>query len=83
MVTSYPMKYSYGLIGHLLSCYHFTKDDTLCIINKLDPNKACRLKKTSICMLKTRSDSIARPLNLICKTCLYKGRFSVEYKKVN
>ena len=64
-----------------LSCCHFTKDDILCIINKLDPNKAQSLKKTSICMLKTCSDSIGRALNLICKASLYRGRFSVETKR--
>ena len=37
----------------------------------------------SICMLKLCSDSICKPLELIFKTCLWNGRFPLQWKKAN
>ena len=53
------------------------------MINNLDPNKAHGHEKISIRMLKTCGDSICRPLNIIFKTCLRTGKFTLEWKKAN
>ena len=66
----------------LPSC-NFTKDDTLRIINNLDPNKAHGPDEISICMLKICGDSVCRSLNIIFKTCLCTGEFPLEWKKDN
>ena len=66
----------------LPSC-NFTKDDTLRIINNLDPNKAHGPDEISICMLKICGDSVCRSLNIISKTCLCTGEFPLEWKKDN
>ena len=51
------------------------------IINKLYPNKAYDRYETGICMLKIRSDSIYRPLNIILETCLRCGYVSLGMGK--
>ena len=58
----------------LPSC-NFTKDDTLRIINNLDPNKAHGPDEISICILKICGDSVCRSLNIIFKTCLCTGEY--------
>ena len=64
-----------------ISSCHFTKDGIFQIINKLYPNKAYDRYKTGICMLKIRSDSIYRPLNIILETCLRCGYVSLGMGK--
>ena len=66
-----------------LSTCHFTKEDTLRIINNLGPNKVHGHDEISIRMLKICGDSICRLLNIIFKTCLRRGKFPLESKKAN
>ena len=37
----------------------------------------------SICMLKSCSESILKPLELIFKSCIESGKFLIKWKKVN
>ena len=77
-----PSKLPLRTDSSLSSC-HFTKDDILRIINKLDPNKAYGHHEISIRMLKIYGDSICRPPSIIFKTCLRTGIFPLEWKKAN
>ena len=65
-----------------LSSCHFAKEDILRIINNLDLNKAQGHDEISIRMLKICGDSICRPLNIIFKTCLRRGKFPMQWKKL-
>ena len=51
------------------------------IIRELDPNKAHGHAMISIRMLKICDESIAKPLEIISKSCIGKIQFSSEWKK--
>ena len=61
----------------------FSTENMLQIINKLDSKKAHGHDEISIRMLKICGSSVCRPLQIICKSCLDKGKFSQEWKKAN
>ena len=52
-------------------------------VPSLDLNKAHRDDMISTRMLKIYSKSIIKPLKILSKQSLEKGRFTVEWKKVN
>ena len=61
----------------------FSIENILQIINKLDSNKAHGHNEISIRMLKKFGFSICRPLQIIYKSCLDRGKFQQERKKAN
>ena len=61
----------------------FSTENILQIINKLDSNKAHDHDEISIRMLKICGSSVCRPLQIIYKSCLDKGKFPQEWKKAN
>ena len=61
----------------------FSTEDILQIINNSDSHKARGHNEISIRMLKICGSSICRPLQLICKSCLDRGKFPQEWKKAN
>ena len=67
----------------LLSAIHFTSDDILQIIIKIDPNKAHGHDMVSIRMIKICDASICKPLKLIFRSCFQNGKFPTEWKKAN
>ena len=66
-----------------LSNITFTEKDIEKIIQNLDSNKAHGHDMISIRMLKICGKSIIKPLLMIYKKCLEKGRFANEWKKAN
>ena len=66
-----------------LSNITFTEKDIEKIIQNLDSNKAHGHDMISIRMLKICGKSIIKPLLMIYKKCLEKGRFPNEWKKAN
>ena len=71
------------LTENSLSKCNFSKKYILQIIRNLDSNKAHGHDMISVRMLKLCGDSICKPLDLILKTCLRNGRFTLEWKKAN
>ena len=67
----------------LLSAIHFTSDDILQIIIKIDPNKAHGHDMVIIRMIKICDASICKPLKLIFRSCFQNGKFPTEWKKAN
>ena len=61
----------------------FSTENILQIINKLDSNKAHGHDEISIRMLKICGSSVCRPLQIIYKSCLDRGKFPQEWKKAN
>ena len=61
----------------------FSTENILQIINKLDSNKAHDHDEISIRMLKMRGFSVFRPLQIIYKSCLDRGKFPQEWKEAN
>ena len=61
----------------------FSTEDILQIINNLDSNKAHGHDEISIRMLKICGSSVCRPLQIIYKSCLDRGKFPQEWKKAN
>ena len=61
----------------------FSTKDILQIINNLDSNKAHGHDEISIKMLQICGSSICRPLQIIYKSCLDRGKFPQEWKKAN
>ena len=60
---------------------YFAKQCSL--INNLDSNKAHGHDEISIRMLKICGSSVRRPLQIIYKSCLDRGKFPQEWKKAN
>ena len=61
----------------------FSTENILQIINKLDSNKAHGHDEISIRMLKICGSSVCRPLQIIYKPCVDRGKFPQEWKKAN
>ena len=61
----------------------FSTEDIIQIINNLDSNKAPGHHEISIRMLKMCGSSVCRPLQIIYKSCLDRGKFPQEWKKAN
>ena len=61
----------------------FSTEDILQIINNLDSNKTHGHDEISIRMLKICGSSVCRPLQIIYKSCLDRGKFTQEWKKAN
>ena len=61
----------------------FSTEDILQIINSLDSNKVHGHDEISIRMLKICGFSVCRPLQIIYKSCLDRGKFPQEWKKAN
>ena len=61
----------------------FSTEDILQIINNLDSNKAHGHDEISIRVLKICGSPVCRPLQIIYKSCLDRGKFSQEWKKAN
>ena len=66
-----------------LSTICFTRDDILNIIRNLDPNKAHGHDMISIRMVKLCDASLCKSLEVIFKSCLESGKFTLEWKKAN
>ena len=66
-----------------LSNITFTKKDIEKVLQNLDSNKGQVHDRTSMRMLKICGKSIIKPLLIIYKKCLEKGRFPNEWKKAN
>ena len=66
-----------------LSTICFTSDDILKMIRNVDPNKTHGHDMISIRMMKLCDASLCKPLELIFKSCLEKGKFPLEWKKAN
>ena len=62
---------------------NFSAEDILQIINNLDSAKADGHDEIRIKMLKICSSSVGRPLQIIYKSCLNRGKFLQEWKKSN
>ena len=58
-------------------------ENILQVINKLDSNNAHGHDEISIRMLKICGSSVCRPLQIIYKSCLDRGKFPQEWKKAN
>ena len=61
----------------------FSAENILQIINKLDSNKAHGHDAISIRMLKICGSFVFRPLQIIYKSCLHRGKFPQELQKAN
>ena len=61
----------------------FSTEEILQIINNFDSNKAHGHDEISIRMLKICRSSVSRPLQIIYKSCLERGKFPQEWKKAN
>ena len=61
----------------------FPTEDILQIIKNLHSNKAHGHDEISIRMLKICGSSVCRPLQIIYKSCLDRGKFPQEWKKAN
>ena len=61
----------------------FSTENILQIINKLDSNKTHGHDQISIRMWKICDSSVRRPLQIIQKSCLDRGKFPQEWKKAN
>ena len=64
-----------------LCSVRFSTEDILKIINNLDSDKAHSPDEISVRMLKLRGSSVCRPLQIICKSYLEKGRVSTGVEK--
>ena len=61
------------IIHKFISSVQFSSNDIARIIRDLGPNKAHHHHMLSICMLKICGESISKPLEIICKSCIEKG----------
>ena len=61
----------------------FSTEDILKIINNLDSNKSHSHFEISARILKLSTSPIFRPLQIIYKSCLDRGKISQEWKKAN
>ena len=64
-----------------LTSINFSQDDTLKIIQNLNPNKTHGPNKISIRMIKICGNSLCKPLEMIFNSCMIKGEFPSEWKK--
>ena len=64
-----------------ISLISLSSEDIARIIRDLDPNKAHGHDMISIRMLKICGESISKPLEIIFKSCIEKGRFLMNGKK--
>ena len=69
--------------NNLLLTIWFTKDDFANIIKNHNPNKAHGFDMMSIRMLKICGYSILKPLELIFKSYIESGKFTIEWEKTN
>ena len=72
----------YRTVNFQPTSINFTQDDILKIIQNLNPNKAHGSDK-SIAMTKIYGNSLCKLLEMIFKSCIIKGEFPSERKKVN
>ena len=70
-------------MDNYLNSVKFSTENILHIIKKLDSNKAHGHDEISVGMLKICASSVCRPLQIIYKSCLDKGKFPQEWKKAN
>ena len=61
----------------------FSTEGILKIMNNLDPNKTHGHDEISIRILKICSSSVCRPMQIICKSYLDRGKFPKEWKRAN
>ena len=80
--SSLPCEIIKKTINSLYSV-RFSTEDISQIINNLDSNKAHGHDEISIRMLKICGSSVCRPLQIIYKSCLDRGKFPQEWKKAN
>ena len=66
-----------------LCSLRFSTEGMLKIINNLDSDKAHSSEDISVRMLKLCGSSVCRPLQIICKSCLEKGKVSTGVEKSN
>ena len=66
-----------------MNTIHFTEDDILSVIRKLDPNKAHGHDQISIRMIQICDKAICKPLHLIFSSCIESGIFPTEWKMAN
>ena len=71
------------LTSKCLDSMHFSNSDIVKTISRVDPNKAHGHDMLSIRMIKLGGNSISKPLSIIFKDCLNKGKFPHEWKKAN
>ena len=71
------------LTSKCLDSIYFSSSDMAKIISHLDPNKAHGHDMLRIRMIKLYGNSICKPLSIIFKDCLNKGKLSHEWKKAN
>ena len=76
--SSHRLTNSFKRTNNILSTISFTKDDIAKIIKILNPNKTHGFD-----MIKIYGESILKPLELIFKSCLENGKFTIEWKKAN
>ena len=81
--TSQILTDSLKRTNNFLSTVPFTKDDIVKIIKNSDPNKAHGHDMISIFMIKICGESILNPFQLLLKSCIESGKFSIEWKKAN
>ena len=74
---------SFKRANKLLSTISFTKDDIAKIIKNLNPNESHSFDVTSMPMLKFCGDSILKSLELVFKSCIRCGNFSIEWEKTD
>ena len=74
---------SFKRANKLLSNISFTKDDIAKIIKNLNPNESHSFDVTSMPMLKFCGDSILKSLELVFKSCIRCGNFSIEWEKTD
>ena len=70
-------------VENYLYSVNFSAEDILQIINNLDSDKADGHDEIRIKMLKICSSSVCRPLQIIYKSCLNRGKFPQEWKNSN
>ena len=80
--STLPVNIQY-LTDKRLSSFHFSEDDIMKVIQKLDPNKGHGQDNINIRMIKICGKSICIPLRKTLDECLSTGTFPLEWKKDN
>ena len=66
-----------------LTSVNFSQDDLLKIIQNLNPNRSHGPNKISIRMIKICNNSLGKPLEMIFKSCITKGKLPSGWEKAN
>ena len=71
-----------NITHNLLSSVRFSTEDILHVMNDLDSNKTNVHDKIRIKILEIYRSLVSRPFETIWKSCLVKGKFLLDFKKL-